>query len=288
MQPWILLGILAAVTSSFTNLVIKDLGIKIDEYAAGFIRNLLTLPIAWVMLLSSGIPSVWPHFWMFIAIMLPFELLLTIFYQKAFKMSAVSLIVPLISLSPLFIALVSMVVFHEKLTVYHILALLLFVAGIYILNLKAEDKHILSPILNLFHDKGAFFMLLVAVILGVTVSFGKQAIIASSPQFFTAIYYSFVTLLLFPIYKAKSEVGIRKFLKHKKPLLLLAILNPLALLLVFYAFKTGPAALVQSLNSTSTLFTVILAGTFLREKGINKRLFASLLILTGTIITVIT
>lgn len=285
MQPWILLALSAALTSSFTNLVIKDLGIKIDEYAAGFIRNLLTLPIAWLMLLSSGIPSVSPHFWMFIVIMLPFELLLTIFYQKAFKMSAVSLIVPLISLSPLFIALVSMVVFQEKLTVYHILALLLFVAGIYILNLKAEDKHVLSPILNLFHDKGAFLMLLVAVILGVTVSFGKQAIVASSPQFFTAIYYSLVTLLLFPIYKTKSKVGVRKFIKHKKTLFLLAILNPLALLLVFYAFKTGPTALVQSLNSTSTLFTVILAGTFLREKGINKRLFASLLILAGTLLT---
>lgn len=286
MEIWILLAAAAAIISSATNLFIKDIGTKIDEYAAGFIRNLLILPFMWGMLLFTGFPHIDPTFWKLIVVMLPFEFFLVIFYQKAFKLSPVSLLVPILSLSPIFIAVVSFFLFDEKLTFYHLIALIAFVVGVYFLNLKASDKHILSPIVSLFKDKGPFYILIVAVILGVTVSLGKQAIVASSPQFFSAIYYSFVTIMLFPLYKVKSKIGINDFLKYKKPLILLGIFNPLGLFLVFSSFKTGPTAVVQAISSSSILFSVLFAGTFLKEKGIKKRIIASLFILSGTLLLV--
>lgn len=286
MEVWILLAVAAAVVSSATNLFIKDIGTKIDEYAAGFVRNLLILPFMWGMLLFTGFPHVDPNFWKLIVVMLPFEFFLVIFYQKAFKLSPVSLLVPIISLSPIFIAIVSFFLFNEKLTFFHVIALIAFVIGVYFLNLKASDKHILSPITSLFKDKGPVYMLIVAVILGVTVSLGKQAIVASSPQFFSAVYYSFVTIMLFPLYKMKSNLKFNGFLEHKKSLILLGIFNPIGLLLVFSAFRTGPTAIVQAISSSSVLFSVLLAGTFLKEQGIKKRIIASLFILAGTLLLV--
>lgn len=286
MQVWILLTLSSAVINSFVNIVIKDLGVKIDEYAAGFIRNLLTLPLFWGMLFISGVPVVKIQFWWFILILLPFEVLLTILYQKAFKFSPVSLVVPIISLSPIFIAVVSFFIFGERLTLNHLVAVVCFVGGVYFLNLNSKNKNILAPIISLYNQKGVFFMLLVALILGVTVSVGKQAIVSSSPQFFSAIYYSLLTMLLFPIYKSKSKLKLWQFTKHKKQLIFLATLNPLSSLLVFSAFKLGPTALVQSLNSTSTLFSVILAGAFLKETGIKKRVIASGLIILGSVLIV--
>lgn len=286
MQVWILLALYSAVINSFVNIVIKDLGVKIDEYAAGFVRNLLTLPLFWAMVLFTGIPVIKTQFWLFIIILLPFELALTIFYQKAFKLSPVSLVVPIISLSPIFIATVSFFAFGERLTFNHLIAVACFVGGVYFLNLKSSNKNILAPIISLFSQRGVFFMLLVAIILGITVSVGKQAIVSSSPQFFSAVYYSALTLLLFPIYKTKSKLKLKHFMKHKIQLLLLATLNPISSLLVFSAFKIGPTALVQSINSTSTLFSVILAGAFLKEIGIKKRIIASGLIILGSVLIV--
>ncbi len=287
MEVWFYLALLSAGVVAVLNLFIKDLGGKIDEYAAGFIRNLVILPALWMFLFFAGIPSVDPIFWKYILIMLPFEVLLVTFYQKAFKLSPLSLIVPILALSPIFIALLSFLLFKENLTLYHLLSLIFFVSGVYVLNLRSGSRNPLAPLESLFKDKGVFYMLLVAIILGVTVSLGKRAIIASSPEFFSAVYYSFVSILLFPIYKLKSKVKIREFIKHKKSLLILGICTPVNALLVFYAFKTGPTAMVQAVTSINILFSVILAGTFLKEKGIMKRILASMLIVIGAAIIIL-
>lgn len=287
MEVWIYLALGAALVSAILNLSIKDLSGKIDEYAAGFIRNLILLPALWLILIVFGFPKVDYTFWILIAIMLPFEFVLVNLFQKAFKLSPVSLIVPILSLSPLFIALISFILFSEKLTFYHILALIAFVVGVYILNLKSTTTHIFAPIKSLFEDKGVFYIFLVALILGVTVTLGKRAIVASSPQFFSAIYYTFVTLLLFPLYKYKSKVRLSDFFRHKKSIFLLGILGPVSLMLVFFALKMGPTAVVQSVKSLDVIFSVILAGTFLKEKGIRKRLIGSAFIVAGSILIIL-
>lgn len=286
MESWMYIALIAAVNSAILNISIKDLSNKIDEYAAGFIRHLVIIPALWILLIAFGIPKVEPIFWVYIAIMLPIEIVMVNLYQKAFRISPVSLLIPIQSLSPVFIAIVSFLVFKESLTVFHFAALVLFVSGIYVLNLNPKNKHIFAPIRSLFDHKGVFYMLLVAILLGVTVSMGKRAIVASSPQFFPAVYYLLVTFLLFPLYKLKSKVGFKEFAKHKRSILILAILNPINLMLIFSALKIGPTAIVQALYSTSVFFSVILAGTFLKETGIKKRLIASVLILAGSVLII--
>lgn len=287
MEVWIYLALGAAILNSVLNINIKSLGGRIDEYAAGFFRHLVILPALWIILFASGIPAVDPNFWKLILIMLPFEYALVTFYQKAFKHSDMSLIVPILSLAPIFIALVSFLLFRESLTFYYVLALLAFVAGVYFLNLKPNAKHVFSPLAALFEDKGAFYMFLVAVILGVTVSLGKQAIVASSPQFFSAVYFSLVTIILFPRFLRKSDERINGFFKHKFVLLSIAVVTPIQLMFSFYALKLGPTSVAQSLILMSSFFSVVLAGAFLKEKGIKKRIFASLLILLGSILIVL-
>ncbi len=287
MEVWIYLALGAAIIVAILNLSIKDLGGKIDEYAAGFIRNLVMLPLLWVIVFSFGLPKVDPVFWKYILIMLPFEFVLINLYQKSFKLSPVSLIVPMLSLAPIFIAFVSFILFKEGLTIFHLASLILFASGVYVLNLSSKNKHILVPIKAVFRNKGVFYMLIVALILGVTVSLGKRAIVASSPQFFSAVYFSLVTITLFPMYKYKSKVSFKELFTHKKSLLLLGILNPLNLMLSFNALRLGPTAVAQSIISLNVLFSVILAGAFLKETGIKKRIFASLLILLGSVLIVL-
>ncbi len=91
----------------------------------------------------------------------------------------------------------------------------------------------------------------------------------------------FRMVLLAPIvYKYKDKV-MKEWHSHRFEIIAVAILNPLAYILVLSAYKLAPVSYVAPLRELSTLFAVLMGALILKEGNLIKRLPAACSIIIG-------
>ena len=70
-------------------------------------------------------------------------------------------------------------------------------------------------------------------------------------------------------------------LRHKRALVTVAILSPLAYVLVLYAMQQAPVALVAPVRETSIIIGTLLAWWFFGEKNVLLKLAGALVVVAG-------
>jgi drug/metabolite transporter (DMT)-like permease len=284
---WIFLAFFSAIVSSVTNILIKKASKNLDEYIIAWSIYFFALPILWGAVFLTGLPKLDTTFWWTILFLIPFEIAIAIVLTRAAKISPISLIAPLGSFTNVFIAIVAYFLLSEKLSVLHIVAIFLSVVGTYILRLEKATAHdFLAPFRALLKEKGPLYAIIGGMLIGVTVPVGKIAVQHSSPEFFSAVYFSLFTLFFIPILIKKSEIGFKGIIPNITKLAPLGIAKSIFFLAVWSAFKFGPVALAEVIVSTSSFFTIIFAGTFLHEKGIIQKLIAASVMFVGTLLII--
>ena len=88
-------------------------------------------------------------------------------------------------------------------------------------------------------------------------------------------------LLLAPVALRKRERVFRLWADHRAEVVVIAIFNPLAYILVLYALTFTPVAYVAPTREVSVLLTVLAGSLLLKEGDLARRLGWSVLILTG-------
>src|SRR3989344_2327635 len=284
MTSWIFLSLLAAIFVTIVNLATKQVSNneKLNEYSVAWLRTVTTLPVLWIVLFTKGMPVVDSRFWLLLFIMVPLEIATVLCYFKAVKISPLSLITPVSSLNILFIAIGAYFILGEKLTIVHGAALLLFVLGIYVLNFDfAVSKNILYPFAKLTKEKGVLLILLFCLIVGINVPIQKMAILYSSSQFFAAVYFSIATIPLTFLFLTKGKGKLKDIVVSGTSILVMGIFNGLYLFTGTMAVSTGKVSFVTAIISLNILLTIILSGTFLKEKGLLKHFIAGLIMVAG-------
>jgi drug/metabolite transporter (DMT)-like permease len=288
MDNWVLLAFLAAFLIAFTNIVTKHLNTNLNEYSVGWARNLFSLPVFWITLWLSGIPTVNPKFWPVLVLIAPVEVLVAILYFRAIKSAPISVAIPMTSFNSLFIAIGAFALLGEKLIPIHLVAFLLLITGVYLLNIRFETGYgLLYPFKQLRKEHGAIVMLTAGLLFGITVPIGKLLTSYSSSQFYTAIYFTLFVILFTPIFLKKGTNGLVGIKNNFKQVALMGLLNGLYLFILWRAYSLGPGGLVSAIASTNILISVIIAGTFLREKEFPKRLIAATIMTIGVILIAI-
>lgn len=290
MSSWIVLSLLSAVFGAIVNLATKQVSnnAKLNEYSVAWLRAVTTLPVLWIVLFAKGMPVIDSRFWLLLFIMIPLEIAGTLFYFKAIKISPLSLITPVSALSILFIAIGAYLILGEKLTIIHGAALLLFVLGIYVLNFDfGVSKNILYPFAKLTKEKGVLLIILFCLIVGIIVPIQKMAILYSSSQFFAAVYFSIAAIPFTFLFLRKGRAKLKDMAVSGKAILIMGICNGLYLFAGTKAVSTGKVAFVTAIVSLNILLTIILSGTFLKEKGIFKKFIAGLIMVTGAVLIVL-
>ena len=122
-----------------------------------------------------------------------------ILYIKSLQVSPLSLTLPFLSLTPVFLILISYLILGEKVSFRGGTGIILLAAGSYLLNLHEVRKGLFEPFRAVAREKGSVMMIGVAVIYSVTSSLGKMAIEHSSPLFFGVTYFVAMTIFLAPI-----------------------------------------------------------------------------------------
>lgn len=127
-----------------------------------------------------------------------------------------------------------------------------------------------------------------AVLIGITTTLDNRAIASSSPEFFSLVYWAIVGLIFTIVALPKMKSSWPAVTAHRSNLFMLGIAGAGLLLLISMSFKVSTAPpLVSAVFSTNSLITILLAGTFLKEKGFGIRLLASASIFVGTLLIVL-
>ncbi|PMP67478.1 MAG: EamA family transporter [Thermodesulfobacterium geofontis] len=222
------------------------------------------------------------HFIINISVLLILEIIATILYMKGIKLSPLSLTIPFLSFTPVFIILTGYLLLGEKISIEGFLGIVLVVIGSYCINLPSIKMGILAPIKSIKKERGSFLLLQVAFIYSITSVLGKKGIILSNPLWFASFYFSILGIASTFVIKILYRIKLWDFIKnHYNSILLVGLIQALMCYFHMIALSQIETAYMIALKRTSILFAVILGYFIFKETHILVRLFAVVLMLAG-------
>jgi uncharacterized membrane protein len=285
---WLFFVLLAAIFAPLQDLISKQALKRIgDEYIITWSSRFFALPFFLPLLfdqISQKIPD-WDVLLLSIsAIVLVLQIVSNIFYFRAIKSSDLSLTIPLISFSPLFILASSPLILEEYPGIWDILGIFFVVGGSYILKIKNQDGGYLAPLKFLFRENGPRLMLGVAFIWSLISTFNKIGIEKSSPIFWAALTSTVLAIVMTPVMLYQSQENVKLIPENIFYLFLIGILQGLTMLCFMQAVKLTLVAQAVSVKRSSILFSALFGHLFLQEPGIQERMTGATIMLLGVVI----
>ncbi len=278
---WILYSILCAFFLALADFFTKKYSDKINHRLLAFGRIFFAVPLLWIFCMVDGIPVINKKLGLLFLAALPLDTIAIILYVKSLKISPLSVTVPFLSFTPIFLLITAPLIMKEIPTIYGVVGIFFITCGAYSLNIKTRTKGYLYPFKMIFKEKGSFYMLMVALIYSITSNFGKMGVLYSSPAFFAATYFSCLAAVLY--FLLERNVKFREIFKRE--LLVVGGLYSLMITFHFMAVKLIDVSYMISIKRSSLLFGIIFGVFFLKEKGLKEKLLGGILMCIG--ITVI-
>lgn len=280
---WIVFSFFTALFESLKDVFSKK-GLKnIDEYIVSWSLGFFALPFLLPLLFFIEIPSLGNKFWLALLISGSFNVVATILYMKAIKHSDLSITVPMVTFTPLFLLLTSPLIVGEFPTFVGLIGVLLIVFGSYTLNIKERHEGFLAPFRALLKETGPKLMLLVAIIVSITSNFDKIGVQNSSPIFWAIAVNFIIILVMLPIMLYKSKGAIENIRTNYKVLLPVGLFSALTLIFQMTAISLTLVAYVISIKRTSAIMSVLFGHLIFKEKGIRERLAGAIIMVIGVL-----
>lgn len=284
---WYLFALLSACSSTLRRAGDKRLSHKLHYLTLGWVQQLCSLPViilAQVLVgrffnpLTLGV-----DFWMptvlYAAVLYP---LFLYFYIHAIKEGELSRVLPIQSLTPIFVMITARIFIGQTPTPLAVLGIIIVVLGIYILNLKGRYLH--NPLKVFSGDRPNAFMLASLAITAFAGVCDKIAIQASDPVYYTLVNtcISLTVLLLVSCVAGVNTASTLK--KLAKPLLASGTLSGMSFLLYVFALQTGPLAYVSTIKGTSILMGSVVGFAYFKERVTKVKIIALSLIAIGSVV----
>lgn len=288
--PWVVLSLLSAFCLATSDALAKKAVEHNNEYLVAWFRLLFSLPLLIVILFFIPIPELDRDFFKAFLIALPVELITIVLYIKALKESPLSLTLPFLALTPVFLIFISYIVLGEKVSLTGGIGIFLIASGGYLLNISEIKKGIFEPFRAITREKGSLYMIGVALLYSITSSFGKMAIEHSSPLFFGSAYFIALYFLFTPAALYMGKAGTPRFrselgniIKDKKiyALSLSGVFYAIMVITHMTAMKLTKVAYMISIKRISLLIGVFYGYLFFKEENIRNRMLGAGLMLFG-------
>lgn len=201
--------------------------------------------------------------------------------QKGYRSGDLSVVYPLArGTGPLFSSIAAILFLHEQLKASTTIGLFLILTGVMIITGLSFNKEKNSKIMT-----GVSWGVLTGLFIALYTFNDTVAIktYALSPLVITFVSNIFSTILLTPFVLSKKEELSFEIKQHKWSIIAIALLSPLAYILVLEALKYAPLTVVAPARETSILIGVFMGSRVLNEADGRRRLIASAAILGGII-----
>jgi drug/metabolite transporter (DMT)-like permease len=287
-SPWVILSLISAFTLATSDALTKKALAHSNEYLVAWFRLLFSLPLLMILWIFVPVPKLDYGFYKAFLIALPLELAAIVLYIKALRISPLSLTLPFLSLTPVFLILVSYIILGEKVSFRGGIGILFITAGSYTLYLHKIKGGILGPFKAITKEKGSLLMIIVAVIYSMTSSLGKMAIEHSSPLFFAITYFVAVTICFAPFAFKAGAPDLKTFISEGrfKDLLLPGLFYSVMIASHMSAISLTKVAYMISIKRTSLIIGVIYGYIMFKEKNIRERLAGATLMFIGFVMIV--
>ena len=280
-MTWLILGIFTAFFEAVKDVFGKQNLKKSDEYVVAWSLAFFSVIFLTPWVIYTGIPALNSQFWFSLLIGGSINAVTTLLYIKAIKVSDLSLTVPLVALTPLFMLLTSPLIVGEYPNFFDYIGILLIVAGSYLLNIKEKSQGYLAPFKALLNEPGPKFMLIVAFLWSITSNFDKIGVKNSSPIFWLFSLFGTMTILLLPVLLQKTPNPSRKIIKQLPMLAGMGFFNAIGVLCQMQALTLTLVVQVIAIKRTSVLMGVLFGHFIFKEKDIQQRLLGAGIMILG-------
>jgi drug/metabolite transporter (DMT)-like permease len=280
---WLVFSLLSALSESLSGALSKRIVRNLSSYFVAWSLIAFSVPFLLPVILFTGIPTIASKFWIVLVIGSAIDITGTLFYVRAVEKGDLSVTIPLLSFTPLFLVLISPIINREIPTRTGFIGVILVVGGTYTLRLEDRKFGTFGPVKALFRDKGARHMFITTFLWSVNSSLHKEGISNSSPTFWPVAYYSWMALLFLPLVMWKVKNFRSVLVTSYKNVLPIGFFTALMALSLMAALSLNLVVYVGSVKNMSALFAVIIGSLFFNEKGITHRLLGAFLMCLGTI-----
>lgn len=281
---WLSLSILTAFFESLKDAVSKKSLSDIDEYIVAWSLPLFSVPFLLPLLLITKIPPIQPQFWTALLGGGALNTIAILLYIKAIKSSDLSLTIPIINFTPLFLLFTSPVMLGEGFTVFDLIGISLIIIGAYVLNFKEKRRGYLAPLRAILTRKGPKLMLGVALLWSISSNFDKIGVQSSSTIFWVVALFTFITLSMLPVVLYKSYKNLRQVKNNLIALLPIGLFNAFGVICHMSALNFTSVVHVVSVKRVSSLFSVLFGCFVFGEKGLQERLVGAAIMILGVVL----
>jgi len=287
-HTWVFLALISAFTLATSDALTKKALAQTNEYLVTWFRLLFSIPLLLLFWIFVPVPKLDMQFYKAFAFALPLEIIALVLYIKALRISPLSLTLPFLSLTPVFLILSSNLILGERVSFQGSIGIIFITAGGYTLNLHELRRGIFEPFKAITREKGSILMIGVALIYSITSSLGKMAIEHSSALFFGITYFIAVTVIFAPIalWMGRTEKKIFISEKQFKGLMLPGIFYSIMIISHMVAISLTKVAYMISVKRTSLMIGIIYGYLLFKEKNIRERISGAVLMFIGFVMIV--
>ena len=284
---WFILAIATALSVATGDALTKKFFGRFSPYDMAIASSIYSLPFLVVYIFFIPIPQLDTVFWWIACILIPLDTFAFYLYMKAIKLSPLSLSIPFLSFTPVFMILTGFIVLGEVPNSWGIIGIGFVVAGSYLLNVTQVKYGYFAPFRAILREPGSILMLVVAFIYSFLAVLGKKAIQHSSPLFFGFFYLAaldITTLIFFPFLE---KIRWRDILKVPVKGLSVGLMLFLHALFHCLAINMIEAVYMIAVKRMSILFSVVYGWILFKESDISARMLGALFMFAGVVFIIL-
>lgn len=289
-MDWLLAATGSAIVFGLNNVIAKHLMDDTTGFTYTYLYSLLATvfytPVFAYLVFNSTI-TINPVLLAAIAISGLGNIAAFLVYNLSIKGGALSEIIPLTKLTPIFTALTGALVLAEKLTPVNMAGIGLVTLGSYIV-LRHPHENLFSPLKKAWSSRPHRFAIYSALIWGFVAVVDRYATQRIDPAAYTYFIYLLMTAG-FTTHIVKHEERTIRSIKqsfHENHLLytITGVMAATGSLLIFTAFSLAPASKVIPILQIQVLISVLAGLTLFNEKGYRQKIIGSAVLIAGVIL----
>ena len=302
---WVFLAVIGAISNAAYYVIIKNHITDRDPRiltALGFlISGVLLLAIS----AARGFPAIGPAYYGAVIISGILNIIGLCLIFRAMESSDLSLSMPMLSFTPVFLIGTSYLILHEVPSAAGVAGICIIVSGSYVLNISAGHAHFLDPVRSMIRNRGSWYMLIVAFLFAASINYDKIAMLNSDPVFgmaFTLLFISgaFAVIVVIsqksagrcplpPAERDPARCGqltdpVFSLRPYLVPVILTGIFVSAECVSINYAYTLQIAPYVIAIKRLSIIFMVLYGTIVCSENEIRTRLLGSVLMVGGAVI----
>ena len=230
---------------------------------------------------------------------------------RALQVSPLSLCVPFMALTPVFLLPVGKFILHEQICAGMIVGVVLVVVGSLVINRQLFAHGWLEPAKAILRERGSRYMLMVALLLTCTAALDKWFVTSGgaaefgvrvSRSFSLAIGKCVVLMLFFALFAWWRLRGNAAQLAAERPkhpwtaawrvamawLIFAGLFEAVVLVLQLTAVQFTVTAIVISIKRSGILLACVLGWFLFKERGITDRVIGSFVMIAGVLVFFLT